>query len=88
MIKTVTTSSGFVCEINEDALDDMEVIDSIVSIDGGDISGYPVLIRKVLGDDGKKKLYDHLRTPDGRVPREAFGAEISDIFNALGSGKK
>lgn len=36
------------------------------------------LTLRLLGKEGRKKLYDHLRTPDGRVP-------VAKVADALAS---
>lgn len=85
----VKTASGFVCEIEESALDDMQMLDDLVAIDAGNITAFPRVITRLLGQEGRERLYDHLRAEDGRVPIEAFGAELGEIFKALqATGKK
>ena len=86
-LKHVKTSTGFECDINESALDDIEILDYLAAIEGGDIMKYPRLLTKLFPEDVKAALYDHVRTEDGRVPYSAFDAEITDIFNALKGGK-
>ena len=34
----------------------------------GNVFDMSHLTLRLLGKEGRKKLYDHLRTPDGRVP--------------------
>ena len=86
-IKHVKTRSGFEIDIDEIVLDDMEVLDYLTAIDGQDYTKYPLLLNKLFGEAEKKRLYDHVRTPDGRVPYSAFDAEITDIFNGVKAGK-
>ena len=85
-VKRIETRSGFVCEIDEAVVNDMEVLDLIVEIENGNVMKYPPLLQKLLGDDLKRRLYDHVRF-DGRVPYQAIDAEVSDIFSGLGGGK-
>ncbi len=42
----------------------------------------------LLGKDRRKQLYDHLRTPDGRVPVEAVSKNMVEIFEIFGNRKK
>ena len=86
-IKHIKTGTGFECDIDEIVLDDMEVLDYLAAIDGQDLTKYPLLLNKLLGEAEKKRLFDHVRTPDGRVPYSAFDAEITDIFNGIKAGK-
>jgi hypothetical protein len=83
----VKTTSGFECDIDEIVLDDMEVLDYLAAIEGGDLMKYPPLLSKLFAPKVKKALYDHVRAEDGRVPYTAFDAEITDIFNAIRGGK-
>ena len=45
------------------------------------------LVVKLLGKDGKKRLYDHLRTEDGRVPASAVESAIMELFQSINVGK-
>lgn len=85
-VKRIETKSGFVCQIDEAVVNDMEVLDLIVEIEKGNVLKYPALLDKLLGTELKQKLYDHVRF-DGRVPYSAVDAEISDIFSGIGGGK-
>ena len=47
----------------------------------------PIDYAKLLGKDGKKRLYDHLRTEDGRVPASAVESAIMELFQSINAGK-
>ena len=49
---------------------------------------FPKLLNMVLGEEQKKRLYDHLRTEDGRVPTQAIGDAMEEIFAAAGDQSK
>jgi len=90
-LRHIETDSGFVCDIDPDCMDDMEVLELVVRIDKGDTTAYPEYAEKILGEDGKRRLYDHLRGSTGRVPVSATMDELSDIiskFRAEGKVKK
>ena len=80
------TSSGFEFDVEDDRLDDMELVDIMAEIDEN-----PLLMSKLcgmlLGDEQKRRLYDHLRVEDGRVPIEAVTNAIQEIFNSPGGLK-
>lgn len=80
------TSTGFEFDIEDERLDDMELVDIMAEIDEN-----PLLMSKLckmlLGDEQKKRLYDHLRSEDGRVPIEAATNAIQEIFNSPGDLK-
>lgn len=83
-MKRVNTSTGFSCDIDETCIDDLELFDMIVEMEGGNAKMTPKVITKILGEEGKRALYDHVRDAQGRVPMGAAAAELTQIFEALG----
>ena len=85
------TASGFEFCVNKNVMDDIEVVDAIAGIGSDDIyektSGFSMLCKKLLGKE-KKRLYDHVRTKDGRVPPAELEKELLEIFNAFGEQGK
>ena len=71
------TKDGFEIELSEDALDDAELLDALGGMQDGNVFDMSHLTLRLLGKEGRKKLYDHLRTPDGRVP-------VAKVADALG----
>lgn len=84
---TAKTESGFSIELEESALDNMEVLDALSDLDEGNPLAMSRLVVKLLGKDGKKRLYDHLRTEDGRVPASAVESAIMELFQSINVGK-
>ena len=82
---TAKTESGFSIELEESALDNMEVLDALSDLDEGNPLAMSRLVVKLLGKDGKKRLYDHLRTEDGRVPASAVESSINAGKNSASS---
>ena len=80
------TSTGFEVDIEDERLDDMELVDIMAEIDENPLL-MPKLCKMLLGDEQKKRLYDHLRSEDGRVPIEATTNAIQEIFNSPGDLK-
>lgn len=74
-----TTTSGFEFVIDETRLDDMEFIDALAEAEENALSISKV-VKLLLDPNTKARLYDHIRTEDGRVPVEAMGREVADIF--------
>lgn len=87
----ITTKTGFECEINEAALDDIELLDLVAQIETREAravyGAYIGIINKIIPGE-KARLYDHVRTEDGRVPLTAVEAEIENIFLSIKSAKK
>lgn len=77
-----TTGSGFDFEIDEDALDDMELLEDLCALDRGELDALPAVLGRIIGTDQKKALYDHVRNEKGRVPTTAVVNEIKNIFEA------
>jgi hypothetical protein len=93
MIKGAT-KSGLEFEIDENRLNDMEVIDTLTELSEADtdksnldLSKLSKLISKVLTKDMKKKLYDHVRTEDGRSPIDKVSEEFFEILQYNGETK-
>lgn len=80
------TSTGFEFDIEDERLDDMELVDIMAEIDENPLL-MPKLCKMLLGDEQKKRLYDHLRNEEGRVPIEATTNAIQEIFNSPGDLK-
>lgn len=84
----ITTQSGFTCEIDPTVLDNMELVDALAEVQGDNPLAYSKVSRLVLGKETRAKLYDHLRTGDGRVPTADVDRELSEIMQALGKPAK
>lgn len=83
----VTTKSGFTAEINENAFDDMRFLDLVCDMDDGKPQALRGMIKLILNADDEKRLYDHVKTDDGRVPVSALNAEMQSIMEGVGAKK-
>lgn len=75
-----TTKSGFNFELDEDNLNDYELFKLIAGLEENQWL-LPKLVTKLLGEEQEKRLLDHVRTPDGKVPMNVIDKEITDIFS-------
>lgn len=75
----IETKSGFKCEIEEDIFDDAEFVDFLSSDDARTSLGKIAI--HLLGEDGKVKLYNHLRDDTGKVRFSRVEAELIEIMN-------
>ena len=82
---TAKTKSGFEIELEESSLDNM--VDTLDEMNEGNPLAISRLVPLLLGKEGKKKLYDHLRTPEGRVPSTAVEREIIELMVSIQPGK-
>lgn len=86
MTNEVKTASGFLCRIDDEALDDMELLEELAAMDKGDVLVMPAVVARLLGAEEKQRLYDHVRQ-HGRVSVSAISTEISEIISGLSSAK-
>lgn len=86
---TGKTRTGYEYEFNEDLINDMEVIDALADVTSGEnVLALSAVMKKLFAPDERAKLYDHVRTEDGRVPTDALMEEIRDIMEGADEGKK
>lgn len=83
-----TTRTGFTFEVDENAFNDMEVVDVLSDEKMHSTYKMSFLVSRVLGAQQRKALYDHLRDASGRVPVDAVEREMEDIFAAFGNQGK
>ena len=81
------TESGFKFVIDETDLDDMEFIELLADAQE-DALKFPKVVERLLGKEQKAKLYDHVRTENGRVPIEAISNALTEIMVAAGEDTK
>ena len=76
------TRSGFSFEIAKTRFDNFELLEILGELDENPLL-LPKVTKMILGDEEKKRLYDHVRRDDGTVPTEAIGDELADIFDSV-----
>lgn len=81
------TESGFEFEIDETVADDMEFMEMLGEA-MEDVFKFPKVIKQLLGEEQKKRLYDHLRSENGRVPIEKTSEAFTEIMNLAGESLK
>lgn len=82
------TKSGFEFELDENVINNMELVDALADCASDDPFAISKTVKLLLGNELHRKLYDHLRTGDGRVPMEMVSMEVSEIFSAFGTAGK
>ena len=82
-----TTPTGFQFTIDEEARDDMEILERLVDMSRGDLTAMPDVLLALLGADQKKALYEHCRGKSGRVSSKAVAKELQGIFDATKAGE-
>lgn len=87
-MKKGTLKNGFEFEVDEKVMDDMEFIDLLAEADDGNPLRFSQATLLLLGRDQRKRLYDRIRTEEGRVPLEAFSDVFYELIEALGEEGK
>lgn len=83
-MKKILMDSGVEILVDEKVGDDIELLDEMIATDEGDPLALSRLCTKLLGKTEKKKLYDSLRTPEGRVPVTTVVPAIVEILTKMG----
>ena len=84
---TAETKDGFAVELSEEALDNVELLDALAAVQDSDVLSLGRTIRLLMGKAQAKKLYDHLRTEDGRVPVAKVADALGELMNSFTAGK-
>lgn len=84
MIKDITTKSGFCVSVDMDMLDNVEFLDALAELSESGL-GMSKIATMLLGTDGKKTLYNHVRSAKGTVPAEKLMNEFTEIMELLGA---
>ncbi len=82
------TTSGFEINIDQSRFDNAELLDALSDLNAGDSLAVSRVLSLLLGKEEKKRLYDHCRAEDGRVPVSALATEIEEIFNQASDASK
>ena len=82
------TRGGFAFSLKESAMDDMELVDALAEASSDNPLEISRVVRLLLGDEQRKRLYEFLRGDDGVVPASRVSETIVEIFTAAGSAGK
>lgn len=80
--------NGFEYEIDNAILNDMEILDGLSDAQSDNPLALSKVIKKLLGEEQRSKLYDIVRKEDGTVPIEEVTQCIVDIFQSIGDEGK
>lgn len=84
---TGTTESGFKYQINEEIGDDYEFLETLTKIDKGDVFLIINMVDRLLGEEQKNALKEHIRDENGRVTTSRMFNEVIEIFKSSKQGK-
>ena len=87
-MKEITLSDGFALQVDEAALDNMELLDAMSDLtEEENPLALSRVVRLLLGNEEKKRLYAHFRE-NGRVSTEKVSAAAMQILTSLGQQAK
>lgn len=78
-----TTKSGFEYKIDKEVFDNMEFLEILTEADDNDPVAATKIVKFILGEKQKQKLYDHLRDDDGVVHVSAVFEAVGEIFDQI-----
>lgn len=84
-MKEIKIECGFACELQENVLDNMELLERLVEVEEGHPAALIPALDMILGQEQRNALYDHLRTEDGRVPVKDTTRALAQIIKAAGA---
>lgn len=86
-MKKVKLESGLELEIRDNVLDNMRLMDDLVSFDDGNVYALSRILSRVLTPDEKEKLYGSF-SKDGDPTITEVAKALKEIFDKMGpSGK-
>ncbi|WP_157509586.1 hypothetical protein [Leifsonia sp. Root4] len=79
------TISGITVTVLDEALDDFELLEDLAALqsDPKKRGSLPLMLRRLVGDDGRQAVLDGLRGTNGRVPVKAGLEFIEELFGVL-----
>ncbi|WP_208422197.1 hypothetical protein [Latilactobacillus fragifolii] len=80
------TKSGFKFAVSQERAENYELLEALSDLEDNTMA-LPRVIKLLLGDDGAKRLKDHVRTKDGMVPPKAMTEEIRQIMQSKNETK-
>ena len=87
-MKKIVLENGLELEVNEQSLNNMELLDALAEMTDGNALALSNVVKLMLGNDNRKKLYDYIRDKDGRVPLEKIDKCLTEIMMLLGEQGK
>lgn len=79
------TTDGFTVELEEDVLD-YRLVDDLAKMEK-DGSRLIDAVDRLLGEQNKERLLEHLADKNGRVPLMAVATAIGELLASFGTGK-
>lgn len=83
----IKTESGFECEVNENSLRDWRFIHALRDMNHEDaltkMQGVFNMILLVLGEDGERRLSEHVKDDSGFIDSLKMAAEVNEIVTKL-----
>lgn len=76
------TSSGFAFKLEDEVLDDYELLEALVDIDGGNASKVVLALRSLLGEEQYEAAKNHLKKTVGKTKTTDMVKILMEIIEA------
>ncbi|MBQ8559047.1 MAG: hypothetical protein IJ439_03580 [Tyzzerella sp.] len=77
-----TTTTGFEFELEDEVLDDYELLEVLCKVDKGEYNLVTEMVEKLLGEEQKERLKNHVRNICGKVSASKVMDEVAEIFQS------
>lgn len=86
----IKTKSGFVCDVDENRGKDWRFTKALAKMENDETAlvGVSFCVPFLLGEDGEKKLMEHVKEEDGSIPSDKMISEFREILVLLGEKVK
>jgi hypothetical protein len=74
---------GISLNVDPEALDDMELLEDLAGLDEGNALSFTHIGPRLFGKEQNKKIYDVIRSENGRVKASEYGAFLADALTAI-----
>lgn len=77
-----TTTTGFEFELEDEVLDNYELLEVLCKVDKGEYNLVTEMVEKLLGEEQKERLKNHVRNICGKVSASKVMDEVAEIFQS------
>lgn len=77
---TVKTESGLEMTVHNEKMNDMNYVELAARAEKDDAIAFSKMLTIAFGEEGKQKLYDHVKTEEGLVPPMAAAEKFKEII--------
>lgn len=89
-VMNIETESGYKLTVDEEALNDIQLIDDLKDLDAGNMLALSSASERLLGREQREELYKQIKEKTGsqRVKVNDFKDALSEIITAIGKSSE